>query len=510
MSGQTRRYLGPAHGFAGCVLALGDVTDVSETLERFAVEEDGLVNWPPLAGMRLGEEPRRPDPQQWCHGAPGIVATLAHFLDEELALGGRRVDVACRAAAKGCKPLPRHSGERIRVPGAARPHGRRTVAHASARVRDARCSQVEHNRSEYGRGRYTLGTAIPAQPSTSPTASTVEGSYPSLRRSPVACSYDRTMVPEAPLEQTEHGLAAAGEGWFVLNARAARWRHSEELRASLRFEGETDFPQLGITLVVLWPGEPMAMYHWETDQEDFLVLSGEALLIIEGEERPLRRWDFVHCPAETKHVIVGAGDMPCAVLAVGAREHQTSRAPDGTLQWNADWAATRWTRLRSGTARASKWRRLTRSRPTLGSRSRSRRAIARAGFRAKRNRRVCYGGCDYFSGSRRSYLGRSTEWKEVRQVNASLKSVGAITLFVENPRRSQSFYEKVFDLPVIWEDEDSAVFGSRTRSSICSRIRRRATWSTQVVASREAGSRFQLTIWVDDADAVCAELAHAA
>ena len=145
------------------------------------------------------------------------------------------------------------------------------------------------------------------------------------------------MVPEAPLEQTEHGLAAAGEGWFVLNARAARWRHSEERRASLRFEGETDFAQLGITLVVLRPGEPMAMYHWEADQEDFLVLSGEALLIIEGEERPLRQWDFVHCPAETKHVIVGAGDMPCGVLAVGAREHQTTRAPDGTLQWTEDW-----------------------------------------------------------------------------------------------------------------------------------------------------------------------------
>jgi len=51
----------------------------------------------------------------------------------------------------------------------------------------------------------------------------------------------------------------------------------------------------------------------------------------------LRQWDFVHCPAETKHVIVGAGEMPCAILAVGAREHQTTRAPDGTLQWTADW-----------------------------------------------------------------------------------------------------------------------------------------------------------------------------
>jgi len=147
------------------------------------------------------------------------------------------------------------------------------------------------------------------------------------------------MVPEARLEQTEHGVVAAGEGWFVLDARAARWRHAEARRASLLFEGETDFPQVGIGLVVLWPGEPMAMYHWETDQEDFLVLSGEALLIVEGEERPLRQWDFVHCPAGTKHVIVGAGEMPCTVVAVGAREHQTTRGPDGSLQWVEDWGA---------------------------------------------------------------------------------------------------------------------------------------------------------------------------
>lgn len=73
---------------------------------------------------------------------------------------------------------------------------------------------------------------------------------------------------------------------------------------------------------MLGPGEPIGMYHWEADQEDFLVLSGEALLLIEGDERPLRQWDFVHCPAETKHIIVGAGDAPCVVFAVGAREHQ--------------------------------------------------------------------------------------------------------------------------------------------------------------------------------------------
>ena len=84
-----------------------------------------------------------------------------------------------------------------------------------------------------------------------------------------------------------------------------------------------DFPQLGINLTVLGPGEPMAMYHRENDQEDFLVLSGEALLIVEGNERPLRQWDFVHCPAGTNHVLLGAGETPCLVLAVGARDRST-------------------------------------------------------------------------------------------------------------------------------------------------------------------------------------------
>jgi uncharacterized cupin superfamily protein len=74
---------------------------------------------------------------------------------------------------------------------------------------------------------------------------------------------------------------------------------------------------------VLGPGEPIGMYHWEANQEDFLVLSGEGLLLIEGEERALRQWDFVHCPAGTKHVIVGAGEGPCLVVAMGARYGST-------------------------------------------------------------------------------------------------------------------------------------------------------------------------------------------
>jgi len=131
------------------------------------------------------------------------------------------------------------------------------------------------------------------------------------------------MVPEAGLEQTEHGLVPQGDGWFVLNAREARWRQAEGRGMIAELEGEPGFPQLGINLFVLGPGEPMSMYHWEADQEDFLVLSGEALLIVEGEERPLRQWDFFHCPAETKHTIVGAGGGPSVVLAVGARDRST-------------------------------------------------------------------------------------------------------------------------------------------------------------------------------------------
>jgi uncharacterized cupin superfamily protein len=128
------------------------------------------------------------------------------------------------------------------------------------------------------------------------------------------------VVREAKLEQTEQGLVPQGEGWFVLNARDAAWGYAEGRGAYSRLEGEPEFSQLGISLVTLAPGEAMAMYHWEADQEDFLVLAGEAVLVIEGEERPLRQWDFVHCPPEAKHVIVGAGSSQCLVLAVGARD----------------------------------------------------------------------------------------------------------------------------------------------------------------------------------------------
>jgi uncharacterized cupin superfamily protein len=121
------------------------------------------------------------------------------------------------------------------------------------------------------------------------------------------------VIPEAP----------RGDEWFVVNAREVPWRYTPGRPAVCDFEGEPGFAQLGINLNVMEPGEPMAMYHWEADQEDFLVLAGDATLIVEGEERPLRAWDLVHCPAGTKHTIVGAGRGPCVVLAVGARDRST-------------------------------------------------------------------------------------------------------------------------------------------------------------------------------------------
>jgi uncharacterized cupin superfamily protein len=135
------------------------------------------------------------------------------------------------------------------------------------------------------------------------------------------------VVPEAELKQTEAGLVPTSAGWFVLNARDARWFHREgrdslPLTGCDEHEAETFFPMLGMSIQVLAPGEPNAMYHWETEQEDFLVLAGEAIVIVEGRERALRQWDFVHCPPETRHVFVGAGGEPCVILASSSRQFQ--------------------------------------------------------------------------------------------------------------------------------------------------------------------------------------------
>ena len=137
-------------------------------------------------------------------------------------------------------------------------------------------------------------------------------------------------MDEARLEPVANGLAAVSEGWFVVNAADAPWvqREAFGLRGRFELDGRlaagtgyepVHFGQLGVTLSVLEPGKPSGMYHAEAGQEDFLVLSGECIAIVEEQERPLKQWDFLHCPPWTKHILVGAGDGPCVVLMVGAR-----------------------------------------------------------------------------------------------------------------------------------------------------------------------------------------------
>jgi len=134
-------------------------------------------------------------------------------------------------------------------------------------------------------------------------------------------------VVEARLDDSGSGLAPAADGWFVVNVRDAEWLTSETAQGGQRSSGsecafesqEFWFRQLGIRLHVLQPGEPNGLYHSESQQEAFLVLSGECRLLVEGEERLLRSWDFFHSPAGTEHIFVGAGDGPCVILMAGAR-----------------------------------------------------------------------------------------------------------------------------------------------------------------------------------------------
>jgi uncharacterized cupin superfamily protein len=127
------------------------------------------------------------------------------------------------------------------------------------------------------------------------------------------------MIDEARVEQTEQGKAAKSDGWYVVNATECRWYGNQKFGEYCALEGETRFPQVGVNLHVVRPGQPACHYHSETEQEDFLVLAGECLLLVEEQERRLRPGDFVHCPPGTRHVFVGAGDGPCTILMIGAR-----------------------------------------------------------------------------------------------------------------------------------------------------------------------------------------------
>lgn len=128
-------------------------------------------------------------------------------------------------------------------------------------------------------------------------------------------------VNEASSEETPYGRHVTSDGWFVLNlADALAVRNEEKGGAVYVLEPRNaPFADLGVNVRVVWPGDPCALYHAENAQEGFLVLSGECTLLVEEEQRPLRQWDYFHCPADTRHVIVGSGNGPCVFLAVGAR-----------------------------------------------------------------------------------------------------------------------------------------------------------------------------------------------
>jgi uncharacterized cupin superfamily protein len=144
------------------------------------------------------------------------------------------------------------------------------------------------------------------------------------------------MVEEARLEDVGSGLAPVSPGWFVVNVGEAAWVRNDSFGGRCVFESSRRvlserpgvepqmFAETGFTLAVLEPGKPNGMYHAESTQEDFLVLAGECLLLIEEEERPLRAWDFVHCPPGTSHAFVGAGDRPCVIFMTGARREGDS------------------------------------------------------------------------------------------------------------------------------------------------------------------------------------------
>jgi len=130
-------------------------------------------------------------------------------------------------------------------------------------------------------------------------------------------------VKEASMEDTPYGRYVTSEGWFIVNLTEALAVQNEEKGGALYplESREVRFSDFGVNVRVLAPGQPNALYHGETGQEGFLVLSGECTLVVEEEERTLRQWDFFHCPSETRHIIVG-GDAPCVVLMIGARPEE--------------------------------------------------------------------------------------------------------------------------------------------------------------------------------------------
>jgi mannose-6-phosphate isomerase-like protein (cupin superfamily) len=142
---------------------------------------------------------------------------------------------------------------------------------------------------------------------------------------------------EAKIEDTDTGRQPADDGWFILNLEEIGWETVPGGGIWCGFESPAaPSPLLGIGVHILYPGDAPGFYHAESNQEGFLVLSGECVAIVEGEERRMGPWDYLHCPPGTAHITIGAGDGPCAILMVG------TRSPDRTIRYEPEPAAARY------------------------------------------------------------------------------------------------------------------------------------------------------------------------
>jgi len=173
------------------------------------------------------------------------------------------------------------------------------------------------------------------------------GSY---RRPGDEINEGENMVTEARLERVESGLAPVTPGWFVVNTADAAWVTNEVYGGVCIFESDdfvlrgrpdlTEYvkPGAGFTIRVVPPGQPSSLYHAESVQEDFLILMGECVLIIEDQERHLRAWDFVHCPPMTSHAFIAKDGGPCVILATGNRRddlERVNRRSEAALRYDA-------------------------------------------------------------------------------------------------------------------------------------------------------------------------------
>jgi uncharacterized cupin superfamily protein len=129
---------------------------------------------------------------------------------------------------------------------------------------------------------------------------------------------------------------------LIINVAAAPALGHSRRATLITFEpDDVTWPDTGVNIQIMQPGQPNCRYHSEPVQEDFLVLHGECIVILNGEERALRQWDLLHCPAGTEHVFVGAGAGPCAVLMIGSRREDAAHYPVNDMAAKYDASVTR-------------------------------------------------------------------------------------------------------------------------------------------------------------------------